>query len=547
MWCKTSTAGALAAAAMLAAAAAAPARAAGPAFDPLPMNLPPVGARAAAGAVPDTWILGIGPSSRAQAIAVEHGADRISDGAVVLSSGRAREAAAALRAAGMLRYAEPDVPRRRASVIDGQVGTWARAVVVEPSLLAPPPGSVAIGVIDDQVDVAHGDLAGHTTLIGGGSMTGAHGTAVASAASATAGNGGVTGVFPGVTIMSYGVSDLSCSDVVRGIDALVARQVQVINISLGSPVPCVAESVAIAQAIGEGIVVTAAAGNEFEDGNAVQFPAGYPHVLSVAAVGPDLAPSGFSNVNAAIDLSAPGEDVPVAVPLVYDVEDGVQDGVTLMSGTSFSAPIVAGAAAWLSAVRPGQNGQQIAELLRRGAQDVGRAGWDPQSGWGLVNVGASLVQADPPVDPLEPNDDIPFVNGTYFQGGDPPIYRGVSRRLSGSVDEVEDPYDVYRIRVPGRSALRASVIPKVGDPDLYAYHDGARSVSRRRAIVDQSLRRRGADRVFLVNHSRRDVLGYLVVAAGGGQTYDARYSLRVTRTPYRTRTDSGPVVARSNG
>jgi subtilisin family serine protease len=357
---------------------------------------------------------------------------------------------------------------------------------------------------------------------------------VASAAAATAGNGGVMGVFPGAPIVSYGTSDLSCSDIVRGLDALVERRVPVINISLGSPLPCVAEHVAIEQAIGEGVVIAAAAGNELQSGNPVEYPAGYPHVLSVASVQQDgYAPSGFSNANAAIDLSAPGEGVPVAVPPAFDVEDGVSDGVSTASGTSFAAPIVAGAAAWLRAARPGLSGAQIADVLRSGALDLGPQGWDQASGWGLVNVPGALQQADPPIDPQEPNDDIPFVDGTYFRDPDRSVYSGRSRRLVAAVDFAEDPYDVYRIRVPRRSALTATVRPLYGDPDLLAYHDGARTLGSRRAIVGRSRRYSGPDRVRLINRGRRSTSGYLVVRASAqAGTIDSRYTLSVVRTRY---------------
>jgi subtilisin family serine protease len=528
-------AGILAAVAMVQVLAASAAAASSPDFDPLPMKLPPSGAKTAHASLPGTWILGIRPSAQAQQIASDHRANRISDGAVVLPTGRAREAAAALKAAGMLLYAEPDVRRQRASSWDGFPDQWARGAVVPPDMVAPPLGRATIGVIDDQVDLTHGDLAGHTAFIGGMTITGPHGTMVASAASATAGNGGVMGVFPGVSIMSYGTSTLSCSDIVRGINALVDRHVHVINISLGSPSPCVAEFVAIEQAIGDGVVVVAAAGNEFQIGNPVEFPAAYPHVLSVASVRyPDYASSGFSNANAAIDLAAPGEGVPLAIPQAYDVQDGAQDGVTVASGTSFAAPIVAGVAAWLRSVRPSLGGPQIADVLRNGAMDIGPVGWDQDTGWGLVSVPGAIQQPDPSVDPLEPNDDIPFVNGTYFQGVDPVVYRGSNRRLVASVDFAEDPNDVYRIRIPSHSALRATLRPRYGDPDLFAYHDGARSLASRRAIVDRSVRTHGADRVYLINRSRRNVSGYLVVrAAGTGRTIDSRYSLTITRTRYR--------------
>jgi hypothetical protein len=196
--------------------------------------------------------------------------------------------------------------------------------------------------------------------------------------------------------------------------------------------------------------------------------------------------------------------------------------------------MVAGAAAWLKAARPNLDGTQVADALRFSARDLGRKGWDRDFGYGIIDIGPALDIAAPPRDPLEPNDDIPWVNGTYFEGGDPPIYNGRSRAIGASVDLVEDPYDVYRLRMPGRSSLVATLRPRFGDADLIAFHDGARSVRSRRGRVDSSFRTRGADRVYLVNTSRRSVTGYLaVVSQELNGSVDSRYSLRVTRTPYR--------------
>jgi hypothetical protein len=455
--------------------------------------------------------------------------------AVSVPAGRAREAAAALRRAGELRYAEPDVRRRRQSAIDGHPEQWARAAIVPPALPAPAPSGIRVGVIDDEVDITLADLGAHTTQLRGGPIIGSHGTMVASVVSAAAGNGGVMGVFPSVPILSYR-TNFSCGDVARGVDTLDEFGATVINISLGAPTPCVTENVAIQRAIGHNVIVVAAAGNEFEQGNRPQYPAGYPHVLSVAAVHPDLTAASFSTANAAVDLSAPGIGVPVAIPLVFDVEDGVRDGISFADGTSFAAPMVAGAAAWVRAVRSDLTGMQVADVLRYGSYDVGPRGWDRDFGWGVLSVPGALGAPEPPVDPLEPNDDIPYVDGTHFQGADPLVYRGRNSRVLASVDFAEDPSDVYRIRMPRRSSLRATAIPRYGDPDLFAYHDGARSLSSRHAIVDQSVRTRGPDRVFLINTSRRSVFGYLVVrTAGLGRLIDAAYTLRITRTEHRRR------------
>ena len=53
-----------------------------------------------------------------------------------------------------------------------------------------------------------------------------------------------------------------------------------------------------------------------------------------------------------MDLSAPGVGILTAVPPALDT-DGVQDGYQAMDGTSFSAPMVSAAMAWVRAARPG--------------------------------------------------------------------------------------------------------------------------------------------------------------------------------------------------
>ncbi len=94
-------------------------------------------------------------------------------------------------------------------------------------------------------------------------------------------------------------------------------------------------------------------------------------------------------------LVAPGE--------LLLVPDG-EGGVVRMSGTSFAAPLVSGAAAlvlgrwnWLE---PGD----VAEVLLRSARDLGEPGVDPVYGWGLLDVEASFQPFD--------------LSNLYHMGGD---------------------------------------------------------------------------------------------------------------------------------
>jgi len=310
----------------------------------------------------------------------------------------------------------------------------------------------------------------------------------------------------------------------------------VLNLSFGSASDCATMFGAVQIAFAKGSLVVAAVGNEFAQGNPVIFPAAYPHVLSVASLDPSLQSSGFSSANAAVDVAAPGVAIPVATPAAFDTQDGVVDGVTLASGTSFAAPIVSGAAAWLATVRGDLSSGQLADVLRRSARDVDRPGYDTNTGFGLVHLGAALAQPTPARDVLEPNDGISFVNGSVFSRPDPYIWRGAGRRtLGGSADRVEDPYDVYRIRLPRRSRARIRVRPAFGDPDLFIFRSSATSITDGSDIIARSRKGpRKTEAVTIRNTSRSARRFYVAIglgAAGGG--LNTTYNLQFQRLKLR--------------
>ena len=101
----------------------------------------------------------------------------------------------------------------------------------------------------------------------------------------------------------------------------------------------------------KGVVVVASAGN---DGSCrPTFPAAFPDVVSVGAVGP-YGPAPFSNYGPWVRACAPGVDLLSTFFEGYDGDEPAGDGGVdtdsfggwaLWSGTSFSAPVVAGALA----------------------------------------------------------------------------------------------------------------------------------------------------------------------------------------------------------
>src|SRR5206468_10210828 len=63
------------------------------------------------------------------------------------------------------------------------------------------------------------------------------------------------------------------------------------------------------------------------------------------------------------------------------------------SGTSFSAPVVAGAAALAISANPTLPGTQIQTILKQTADDLGAPGWDTSYGAGRLNVGRAVLLA----------------------------------------------------------------------------------------------------------------------------------------------------------
>jgi subtilase family protein len=503
-----------------------------------PLTLPGDGPRAA-GAYARGWLIGARPGRAAAVVAGRFSARALSvPGAFSIPTGRARRFATALRRHGLLLYAEPDVSLRHASLVEGGQDGWARGVVVPLALAWPAPG-VAVGIIDDFVDPTHPDVGPQTTYLNapttGAVALGPHGTQVASAAAAAQNGFGVLGVLPGAPLVSYGMpTEFNCGDVASGIEAQIAAGVKLINLSLGGT-DCFTMFRSVQRAYAAGRLIVAAAGNEFETGNPVLFPAAYPHVLSVAAIRPDGRPAAFSSANLAVDIAAPGVAVPVATPGAFDTADGAQDGMTVADGTSFASPIVAGAASWVAAARADLSNGQLADVLRMSAVDLARPGYDSDTGFGLVNVPRALAAPTPRIDPLEPNDGITFVDGTAFGRRDAPVWRGFGRRtVRATADRAEDPVDVYRIRVPPRFAFRIRVRPTFGDPTLAVFGSHARSIAETSQIIARSSRRGGrTESVGLVNRDRFARAAYVMVAIPDSSAQlNASYRLEFQRARF---------------
>lgn len=421
---------------------------------------------------------------------------------------------------------------------------WLPRVV--PAGIAPPAGAIPpIALIETGFDADHPDMAGgwveqrrygplperrdpdDVAEFADGI---AHGTAVAGVVGAPRDGRGLEGVLPGARVWVYGNSGL-CRDVAAAIRQAVRDGARVINASYGfGPLgACPEHRDATSYAFGAGVTVVAASGNFRPTQPWIQ-PGNDLHVLTVNALNALDQPTGFSHQNLFSDLSAPGESILVAVPAWADVEDGVADGYARWDGTSFAAPMVSAAAAWILAGNPRLSADQVAEVLRRSARDIGRPGWDISTGWGALDLGAAVRAAAPLNDPYEPNDDIRWIDGRTGFRPDPPFLRTASRAtVRARIDVQKDPYDVYPVWVAGRSRVSIRLTPRAMATDLFVWPPGARTAYGRGALAKSRRAGLAPDGLTIANDAPRGRRVWVEVRGRRGRALSGDYTLDLTR------------------
>jgi len=183
---------------------------------------------------------------------------------------------------------------------------------------------------------------------------------------------------------------------------------QVINLSLGGPADSPITREALQYAVNKGVFVAISNGNQALRGNPVEYPAAYAPefagVMSVGAVGPNLARAPYSSTGSHLEIAAPGGDgTQGAAAFVYQVgllsSDFNASTVirprfdryteVAMQGTSMATPHVAGLAALLYSQGIRSPGA-IEAAIRQSARDLGAAGRDDEFGDGLIDARRAL-------------------------------------------------------------------------------------------------------------------------------------------------------------
>lgn len=254
--------------------------------------------------------------------------------------------------------------------------------------------NITIAVIDTGVDYTHPDLGGcfgaGCKVIGGYDFLHSdadpmddhgHGTHVAATA---AGNGTLNGVAPGASIVAYKVcnSGGSCPGayILNAIDNATANNYSIISMSLGgSGSPDDVISMAIDNAVNNGVVAVIAAGNSGPNGGTIESPGNSRKAVTVGASYKNDNIASFSSRGPTTigtlkpDVVAPGVYICAAEwDSAWNTSRCIDSIHVSISGTSMATPHVAGLAALILQKHKNWSPGQVKMAIRDTAKDIGQ-------------------------------------------------------------------------------------------------------------------------------------------------------------------------------
>ncbi|MBA7516845.1 hypothetical protein ES705_08894 [subsurface metagenome] len=300
---------------------------------------------------------------------------------------------------------------------------------------------VKVAIIDTGIDYNHPDLDANYKVGGPDYVNGdsdpmddnGHGTHCAGIVAAEDNDIGVVGVAPEAHLYAVKVLDSGgsgyLSDVIAGIDWSRNNEMQVISMSLGTNTDYQPLHDACNVAYAAGIVIVAAAGNDYYrrgrvEFNTVDYPARYDSVIAVGATDSNDEKASFSSTGPDVELAAPGVGINSTI---------IGEEYGIKSGTSMACPHVAGTAALVIAAYPEWANTQVRQQLRDTAYDLGAEEFDYWYGYGLVDAEKAVPPPTVPNTPPVADADGPYTgtedgaitfdgSGSYDLDDDPLTY-----------------------------------------------------------------------------------------------------------------------------
>ncbi|MGH8442623.1 MAG: S8 family serine peptidase, partial [Nevskiaceae bacterium] len=332
-----------------------------------------------------------------------------------------------LRSTGQLNYADPgpalaSIPGADMNMLawdPGADGTFERVGST----------SVIIAIVDDSFQTGHPDLANNmvagfnfvnnTTNVLPTNSSQFHGTLVAGAAGGIGNNGqGVAGTAWNSRIMPLKF-DFDSADHIAALAFARDNGAQIVNASFGGPFFTQGELDAILDLDANGILYVASAGNDDSNTDIAElnFPANLdaPNIVAVAATNRQDNIASFSQYGAiTTDVAAPGlQIVTTSGAAGYSTPSNcATSGNCGVTGTSFSAPYVAGIAALILSEHPAATPAEIkARLIESGEAGDGDGDLRMRTAGGRVNAAQAIDMAPRPSLVIDATEFIDGING----------------------------------------------------------------------------------------------------------------------------------------
>jgi hypothetical protein len=267
---------------------------------------------------------------------------------------------------------------------------------------------VKVAVIDTGVDMNNPELKPNldpasTNIISNNPAnlqdTDGHGTAVSGVIAAVHNGTGTEGVAFNATLLVVGAADeptcgSNCSfyqsDLAVALDYARSHGAKIANFSMGGPAVGIELADAMQRAVNAGMILVIAAGND-----AAANPSDFAQIAGAGwANGQIIIAGATDQQNLLASFSDKAGDFYknffVVAPGDRIVTTKLGGGLSLVSGTSFSAPAVAGAMAVLLQEFPNLSAQAAVNILLTSATDLGAAGVDNVFGYGLINLARAI-------------------------------------------------------------------------------------------------------------------------------------------------------------
>jgi subtilisin family serine protease len=266
------------------------------------------------------------------------------------------------------------VPKK--TLQDGQLADWGLKRIGAPLVWDKlKERRIRVGILDTGINTKHPEI--KANIIEGISTIDdipsyeddyGHGTHIA---------GTIMGINPYVDIYVVKAFNKSgkgkLADIIEGIDWLIRRQVNVINMSFSTSESNSTFVRVIQAAYSRGIVLVAAAGN---DAGPVNYPAKYLEVVAVSATDYQDRIAKFSCYGPEIDFCAPGVDIRSV---------WLNSGYAVKSGTSFAAPHITGAVADVLNYYGSMTPQQVSALMSESTTELSGLNSE-QQGAGMIDL-----------------------------------------------------------------------------------------------------------------------------------------------------------------